>query len=406
MPTYKFSARNVPPIPGEGQIDYWDEALPGFGMRVSAGGARAWIAMYRYNGIKRRLKLGAHPAKGLADARDDARATFRAAEKGRDPATEKKLQKAKSDTVEDLAADYIENHAKVKKRSWFKDEQILNREVIPVIGRKRIEDVTRADVRDVLKPIIARKAPVRANHTLEIVRKMFNWSLETRDVPAVNPAARLSKPGKSNSRLRYLKPAEIPAFWGALTQKNIGRDGSDYFKLLLLNIQRETEVLRMRWRDIDFDELLWTVPADDAKNELEHVIPLTPLQAQILLARQKVALPKAVYVFPSPSPKRTGKPLGRGFVEKRIRVIRTKSKLKDIVPHDLRRTGTTYFGKLNVAQLIKKKILNHAKRRKSDVTDIYDRYEYLDQKREALDQWEALLLGMINKTREPSGVAA
>jgi integrase len=395
MPSFRFSARKLPPLPATGQVDYWDESLPGFGMRVSAGGTRAWVVMYRYNGVKRRLKLGVHPGKGLADARDDAKAAFQAAEKGRDPATEKKTQKAKSDTVKDLAADYIENYAKAKKRSWFKDEKILNREVIPIIGRKRIEDVTRGDIRDVLKPIVARRAPVRANHTLEVVRKMFNWSLETRDVPAANPAARLSKPGESKTRSRFLKPAELPHFWAALSQENIGTTGADYFKLLLLNVQREMEVLRMRWADIDFDELLWTVPADHAKNELEHVIPITPLQAQILRARRSTATSRAVHVFPSPSPKRIGQPLARNFIEKRIRKIRAKSKIDDITPHDLRRTATTYFGKLNVPQLIKKKILNHAKRRKSDVTEIYDRYEYLDQKRDALTRWEELLLSMV-----------
>ena len=409
MPLWKFTARSLPPVPKDKQIDYWDDSLPGFGMRISPGGTRTWTVLYRYNGTKRRMKLGVYrgavtdaaggPADGervltLANARDAAREALRKAEKGLDPASEQRARNAPTDTVEDLAHEYIEKHAKPKKRSWFKDEQILNAEVLPVIGRKRIGDVTRADVRAVLEPIIARKAPIRANHTLEIVRKMFNWSIETKDTPAANPAARLSKPGKSNSRTRFLKPAEIPTFWATLTPEIIGNDGADYFKLLLLNLQRETELLRMRWPDIDFDELLWTVPADDAKNELEHVIPITPLQAQILRARRKVAAKNAVHVFPSPSPKRVGKPLGRGFIEKRIRTIRAKSKIADIVPHDLRRTGTTYFGKLKVPQPIKKKILNHAKRNKADVTDVYDRYEYLEEKREALVNWEALLLSM------------
>ncbi len=167
------------------------------------------MAMYRYNGKKRRMKLGNHPRMALADARDEAKAVFGKAEKGQDPATEKRAQRKPGETVKDLSALYVEEYAKNKKRSWKKVEQILSREVIPLIGRKRIEDVSRQDVRDVLKPIVDRRAPIRANHTLEVIRKMFNWSRETRDFPLTNPAAGHPKPGESNSRSRYLRANEF-----------------------------------------------------------------------------------------------------------------------------------------------------------------------------------------------------
>ena len=105
MPKFKFSARSLPPVPSAGQLDYWDEGLPGFGMRVSQGGTRTWQVMYRYNGEKRRMKLGVYRggqnepqeangaaaefrSLGLADARDAARIALAKAEKGQDPATE------------------------------------------------------------------------------------------------------------------------------------------------------------------------------------------------------------------------------------------------------------------------------------------------------------------------------
>lgn len=380
-------------MPGEGQVDYWDDALPGFGMRVSSGGARTWVLMYRYNGVKRRMKIGDAKTKGLADARDDAREALRKAEKGLDPATEKKQLTARADTVKELADLYIEQHAKKKKRSWKKDRQILDREVLPLIGRKRVADVSRQDVRDILRPIIDRDAPIRANHTLEVVRKMFNWAIETRDLAVPNPAARMGKPGKVGSRRRYLKGEELKLFWAALTPENLGEDGAAAFMLLILNAQREMEVVRKRWPDIDFEEQTWTIPPDHAKNELEHVIPITPFALTILRRLRERAKPNAIYVFPSPVLE--GEHVRRVFIEKRINKIREATGIEDVTTHDLRRTVTTYLGKLKVPQLIKKKLLNHAKAKPGDVTDVYDRYEYLDEKREALLKWERMLLAMV-----------
>jgi integrase len=372
-------------------------------MRVSAGGARTWIVMYRYNGVKRRMKLGNYPPKNLADARDDARKALHKAGEGLDPAAERKKLTVKVETVEELATLYVEQYARRRKRSWKKDEQILMREVIPLIGRKRVVDVVRQDIRDVLQPIIDRQAPIRANHTLEIVRKMYNWAIDERDLAIANPAARIKKPGEIKHRRRYLKPDELRNFWRALDPALLGRRGVVSFKLLALTAQREMEVLRMRWGDIDWDEKTWTIPADHAKNELEHVVPLTPLAFSLLLALYAEKDRDPVYVFGSPV--RPREHVRRVFVEKRINKVRKAAAIYDMTPHDLRRTVTTYFGKLNVPQSIKKKILNHARQKRADVTDIYDRYEYVSEKRDALLKWEELLLNIVNDPNHSSASA-
>jgi hypothetical protein len=96
----------------------------------------------------------------------------------------------------------------------------------------------------------------------------------------------------------------------------------------------------------------------------------------------------------------------RVFIEKRIIKIRKAAGIDDINTHDLRRTVTTYFGKVKVPQFIKKKIINHAKRKKSDVTDIYDRFEYIAEKRAALVKWEKLLLAIVGEEFDTEGYAA
>jgi integrase len=415
---FRFGVRNLPPIPERKadqvrQVDYWDAALPGFGMRVSIGGTRTWMVMYRYNARKRRMKLGNYPALSLADARDAAREVMRKAEKGEDPASERKVQRAPMTTVAELAQLYLEEYAKKHKRSWKKDEQILDGEVVPLIGGKRVFDVKRRDIRDVLQPIIDRNALVRANHVLGVVRRMFNWAITDKDLELVNPAAGITEPGEVTDRHRYLRKEELPRFWAALTPSLLGREGEAAFKVLLLTAQREMEVLRMRWDDIDWEDGLWTIPAHHAKNELEHVVPLTPVVYRELAAlKQKLAAETEApedfrpsgYVFRSPF--NAGEHVRRVFIEKRIIKVRQASGIVDITVHDLRRTVTTYFGKVKVPQEIKKKILNHTKRKKSDVTEIYDRFEYVQEKRDALMKWEKLLLRVVGEDFDTDGYAA
>ena len=405
-----FTDRGVKtlPPPAGGQIDYFDpdQKPPGFGVRVSHGGTRSWIYLYRHNGTKCRLKLGKVGDVGLRAARDGAWDAHEQVRKGKDPRMARKQARVRVDTVKDLAAAYIADYAKPRKSSWKKDEQILNREVIPFIGRARAIDVTRADIRDeVLKRIVERGAPVRANHTLEIVRKMYNWAIQEKDF-TFNPAALLQKPGGPRpSRNRYLLPAELPRFWVALDPQNLGRRGLDEagsiaFKLLLMTAKREMELLRARWRDIDLDSGLWTVPANIAKNRLEHIVPLTPYAVSLFRRLRALTNEDHDFVFHSRVlAERDGiaTHMRRVFYEKRIIKIRKAAQLDDFTTHDLRRTATTYWGKVRIGQNpigreLKKRLLNHAV---SDITAVYDRFEYLDEKREVLSQWEKLLFEMV-----------
>jgi integrase len=300
------------------QIDYFDpeQDPPGFGVRLSHKGARTWIFMYRYNGVKRRMKLGIVGNLGLRAARDLARDAAEAVRKGRDPASESKAARVRVETVKELTAAYIAEYAKPKKRSWKKDEQILDREVIPFIGRKRVVDVTRQDIReDVLRRIVARGAPVRANHTLEIVRKMFNWAIQEKDLVSVNPAALLQKPGgDTGQRSRYLLASEFKRFWAALDPKALGETGTIAFKLHTLTGQREMELIRARWADIDWDDRIWTIPAYNAKNRREHVIPLSPCALGVLQHLRAAARPTDEFIFQS---RQTDSHMRRVFIEKR-----------------------------------------------------------------------------------------
>ena len=101
------------------QVDYFDERLPGFAIRISGRGHKSWIVLYRHSGRVRRLTLGPYPALGLADARAMAKNALHLVAMGRDPAAEKQMQR-RAETFAELAHEYMERHAKVHKRerSW------------------------------------------------------------------------------------------------------------------------------------------------------------------------------------------------------------------------------------------------------------------------------------------------
>ena len=147
--------------PTSGQVDYWDAYNAGFGFRVSAGGRRSWVLMYRHSNVKRRLTLGTYPALSLADAREQAGRALRAVQyDGADPAAHKRADRA-AETFEELAQEYLERHAKREKRSWRKDLQILEKDVLPRFGKRKAKDITRRDIIAMLDNIVERGAPSR-----------------------------------------------------------------------------------------------------------------------------------------------------------------------------------------------------------------------------------------------------
>src|SRR5215469_15728958 len=119
-----LKALKAPPRPK--QVDYFDESLPGFGLRVSYQGRKSWIILYRCNAVKGRLTLGRFDVLPLAAARERARTALKSAADGIDPAASKQRDR-EAPTFEKLAERYIEEYAKAQKRTWKKDKRLLEK---------------------------------------------------------------------------------------------------------------------------------------------------------------------------------------------------------------------------------------------------------------------------------------
>jgi integrase len=356
-----------------GEKKFYLREANGFTIRVLPSGTKTWLFVYTMNGKRKEMNLGHYPSVSLEKARRRYRAAFSLYEQGKDPAAigrEEKEVRLKAPLVDDLVREYIEKHAKRFKRSWAKDEAILNRDVIPLWGKRKAADITKRDVILLNETIIDRGSPGMANNCFQIVRKMFNFAIE-RDILSYTPCAGIKLPAPKVSRERFLSEEEIKNLWENLDKDNvaIADETKRAIKLILVTAQRPGEVIGMHVDEIDGK--WWTIPADRAKNGKTHRVFLTDLALELIgdTTGKK-------YVFPSPHKKKE-QPMGSSAMVVAIRRNMEALKTEYFTPHDLRRTAATFFAKSKTMDEVIDAILNHAK---VGVIKAYNQYKYDKEK--------------------------
>jgi integrase len=391
-----LTAAFVDAVKVEKRTDYWDPTLAGFGLRVTEKGAKTWAVFYRHNGLPRKYTVGSYPALSLKDARKEAQKVLRDAALGLDPAAVKKAAREATAgvvTFGALAQQYLDGYAKDRKRSWKEDERMVNGDLAVWKNRPALE-ISRKDVASLLDGIVKRGAPISANRTLALVSKIFNLAIGRGEVE-MNPAFRFPKPAPENPHDRFLTDDEIKKLWKALDDKPARQ--AAFVKLCLLTAQRAREVLGMAAAEVDFETGIWTIPGARTKNKKEHLVPLGP-QAMTLIECVKNGSP---FIFPM----RGVKPAPTRCFRLWIDDLRTDLKFEnDWTCHDLRRTATTgmtkmHDGKPRVTRFLTDRVTNHSD---SGVGAIYDRYDYLDEKRDALTRWDARLAVIVSGKKEQS----
>ena len=392
MPQISFTNRKIASLrpPERGQVDYFDKATPGFGIRVSYGGSKAWFVKYVHRGRQRRMSLGRYPAVKLAMGRELALAAkHELVVEKRDPTLQKKADRTAL-TFKDLADLFIQEHAKPKKRSWKEDERILTKYFAPWHSRKAAE-IDRGEVVERLQDIKRDHGPVMANRCLACVRKLYSWGIKNSKLPPVyNPAGDLDRLGDENERDRVYTDEELKSLWE--TFGKFGTSGA-VLRLCLVTGQRLNEVARMEWTEIDDD--LWTLPGAKTKNRRVHAVPLSEMAIELLEKQRPL---HDTWVFPSPKGldqpiSNLGKALrGTNGSKKPGRNIRGKSGVKDFRAHDLRRTFSTGLTRLGFSRFIVDRLLNHSD---SGIGRVYDRHDYLKEKTEAAEAWGRHIEGII-----------
>ncbi len=379
MPQIKFTDRTVTNLKPKGskQVDYFDTATRGFGLRVSPGGTKTWFVKYVFDGTQRRDGLGEYPAVKLAEARTMALDVKHKLAFGIDPRLERRMARARrQDTFGTVAAEFIKRHTSRNRRGG-ETAQIIERELLPMWGDRAISDITRRDVVEVLDGVMDRGTPYAANHLLAIVRKLFNWAIE-RGIVETTPVSNLSAPGKETKRDRTLSDDEIQTLWQSCDA--VGWPFGLFVQLLLLTAQRRGELASVKWDDLsgmDGDQPVWTLAREATKADRAHSVPLSPQAVHIF-----EGLPRTgEFVFSTG--RRADKPLsGFSRPKKRLDMV---TGLTDWRIHDLRRSAASIMARLNTPPHVLSRVLNHAPSQQEGVTAVYNRYAYEPEKRHALE---------------------
>jgi integrase len=281
----KFTDRSIRSLTtSEKRYIEWKDGGGGLGIRVMPSGRKTFIFMYRVDGRPRMMTLGVYPKTTLADAHQDHANALKLLEKGTDPG-EKRVEaneaSRNAETVSELVTEYMEKWAKPRKRSWKQDKGILDKDVLPKWKRRKARDITRRDVITLLDSIVDRGAPITANKTLAVIRKMFNFAI-SRDIIETSPCAAILAPSKVSQRDRILTGEEIKDFWEKLSTTKMADTTKLALKLQLVTAQRRGEVATIAWDDLDLESGWWTIPTERSKNKLPHRVPLSEQAIQIL----------------------------------------------------------------------------------------------------------------------------
>jgi integrase len=407
----------------------------GLAVRVSARGVKSFQYLYRYDGKPRRLTLGiyrdianaalagaAHDRRGLpyltlADARVRLAEARRQRDGGVDPATVAVAQhraERKTKTVGELIDAYLAKYARPHKKSAGQDERMLNKDVRPVLGDRKLSSVNRRDLIALLDDVAAR-APVSANRLQQVVRKMFRWAVR-QGLIEHSPANEIDPPGgREAPRDRALTDDEIAEVWRAAG--NLEAPYRQFVQMLMIVGQRRGEVAGMRRDELTEDRTLWTIGRARMKGGLPHEVPLPAMARAVLQALPAPAegKPRSPYIFESR--RREGQSIGafqeiKEALDQHILTARREALQQagrdpaEVQPmmhwtmHDLRRTMRSNLSKLRLDPEICERVLAHIP---AGIRRTYDVHQYRDEKREVLNAWCARLQRIVRAKPSASG---
>jgi integrase len=364
------------------------QAPRGFGVRVTASGAKSFVINYRIRLREYRYTIGTFPDWSALKAVREARLLRQRIDRGENPLDDRtpvQATRTVSDILDDFFTRYVEREAKLRSGSYIK--RAFEQLVKPRIGKIGIYELRRSDVAQMLDKIADARGLVMADQTLAYLRKAFNWYAGKDDdfrSPIIRGMSR-TKP-RERARTRVLSDEEIRILWPILDSQ--GTFGV-LVKALLLTAQRRDEVAHMSRREIGNDGI-WAIPAERYKTKKPNFVPLSGAALALVDAQAKVD--GCDYVFPS----RAKTPYS-GFGKSKAKLdkalltaIKKQAKQgKKVGPipnwtlHDLRRTGKTLMARAGVRPDISERVLGHAI---AGVEGTYDRHSYLEEKRDALER--------------------
>jgi integrase len=430
--------------PKLGRLSFHDKKVQGLTFRITKEGSRSFSITYRFANKKARYTLGSvNKGMDLSAARDAARDAFELIRRGIDPRAAKAeaaaaVATAHATTFGGVADEYLKRYVEKNTRPKTQREtkRILDVDVKPVWGKRPISSITRADVAALLGTIGDKRkgkqarhgGEVQQNRTLTRLGTLFNWAVEKGYI-STSPVAGMKKNYAEKPRDRALTDQELVWFWKGCEQ--LEWPWQQIFRLLLLTAQRRAEVGTMEWSELDLGKRVWTIPPAKSKNGKEHYVALAESVVQILAPLRKEAGrdPKGnVFTTTGKTPV-SGYSRAKKRLDEKMEAVARKDaslleddeyrkplsldagaplpqRVPEWILHDLRRTATTGMARLKVPPHVADKILNHTSGTISGVAAVYNKFDYLDERRDALELWARYVMALLQPKKTKTNVVA
>jgi integrase len=389
--------------------DVRDTEVRGLRVRVMGSGERTFVLLARFSkgANPTRRALGTYPVMTLAEARDKALTWKKLIDKGVDPAHEEARKRA--NTFASVAEDFIAYVYRQKLRTADVMERRLRETFIKEArwGPRAATDIAADDVKRIVRKSVEADAKYQAFHDFALIRRVFNWAIGTDDYGLqINPCDRLNTKdiiGQRHARDRVLTDNELRALWRAT--ERLGYPYGPLYRLLTLTGLRLGEACGAYWSEIDMIKKEWTIPAARMKKTKDgakpFVLPLTDSAVALLNSLPRFHSGNAVFSMDHGQhplrPANFSDPKERldALMLQELRSMAADpecANLADFVNHDIRRTVRTHLSALRVGEEVREAVLAHVR---PGIKGVYDKHQYLDEKREALTLWNTRLSSIV-----------
>jgi integrase len=375
-----------PATPGK-RDEYRDATQPGLWLRVSPAGTKTYAVLARKKGgALERVTIGTADKITPEIARTQAKRIIADLALGVSHSAAAKARRGES-TFDELLQDYLEA-TPMKPKSLQTFRGFYERHIKAELGRRTLTDIT-PDRLLALHRKVSQDTPTTANRCVSLIKAAFNWGIDAGRWSGANPAGRVKK-NRENSRTRYLLPVELARFFAALADTE--EPAKSFFTLALLTGALKSNVLAMRWADVNMHDAVWTIRDDEAKAGEQMTIPLVPEALEVLKrikqeqerGAEKGKAPQP-WVFPAESktghyqePKRAWATLLR------------RAEIQDLRIHDLRRTMGSWLVRTGASTAINAKALGH---KSLQAAGVYQRIADHDPVRDAMHKASTAMLG-------------
>jgi integrase len=341
--------------PAGGYVVHYDQPA-GFGLRVTAGGVKAFIFNYRVRGSRRerRITLGRFPSWSTTGARAEAMRLRRLVDQGGDPLGDFELDRS-APTVADLIERFMAEHVTPYKRPETARgyRALLAKHVRPHFGKHvRVAEVQFSDINALHRKITRAGTPYAANRVMALLSKMFALSVRW-EMRSDNPARGVEH-NPEVKRKRYLSSAELTALTAALAA-HPDRKVANIVRVLLLTGARAGEVYGMRWDELDLGKGIWSKPGSTTKQKTDHVVPLSAPARQLLAEIRARQTGAGVYVFPGKS--KTGH---MNAIERSWATICKRAGITGLRMHDLRHSFASQLASAGASLPLIGSLLGHS----------------------------------------------